>query len=456
MDKQSKLSWKQLLGLGTLLFGLFFGAGNVIFPVKMGQDAGARFFPASIGFILTAVGLPILGIISSALSKEKSIVGFVMPCGKKFAYFYSILLYLTIGPFFAIPRTATVAFEVGIRTYTGAHSGIYLFIYSLVFFILVWIFSMKANRIMDVVGRFMTPLFIILCGILVIAVFISPASRPSENIPITPYDTQALSQGMLDGYNTMDALASLVFAGVIMTSLNRMGVTEDREVAVSTLKASLFTILFFVLLYGSFVYLGASSRPLTPEGQNGGVIMAYVSRHYFGFAGQILLALIIGVACLKTAIGLIVSLSQAFHELFPAVSYKSFQIAFILVAFLIANFGLDQIIQWSVPVLMFLYPLAIVLIFLRFLKTAFPAKITNLHFQLTCLMAGMVGIFDFLKALPDFARTWSPIAKLIQWADGTIPFYKSGLGFFIPAVLGFTLAAIITGLRKARSKRRPN
>jgi LIVCS family branched-chain amino acid:cation transporter len=452
MDKQSKLSWKQLLGLGTLLFGLFFGAGNVIFPVKMGQNSGANALPAAIGFILTAVGIPILGIISSASSKEKSISGFVMPCGKKFAYFYSILLYLTIGPFFAIPRTATVAFEVGIRTYTGENSSIFLFIYSLVFFILVLIFSTKANRIMDVVGRFMTPLFIMLSAILVIAVFISPASALSDNIPIKPYDTQALSQGMLDGYNTMDALASLVFAGVIMTSLNRMGVTKDRDVAVLTLKASLFTILFFVLLYGSFVYLGATSRPLTPEGQNGGVIMAYVSRHYFGFTGQILLTLIIGVACLKTAIGLIVSLSQAFNELFPSLSYKTFQISFILIAFLIANFGLDQIIQWSVPVLMFLYPLAIVLIFLRFLKAAFPAKITSLHFQLTCLMAGLVGIFDFLKALPEFVKNSSAITLLLNWADGTIPFFKSGLGFFIPSIFGFALASIIVSVKNWHSK----
>ena len=112
------LNFKQTLLVGSLLFGLFFGAGNLIFPLKMGQDAGYNIGPVTLGFLLSGVGLPILGVVAAAMSDSQSLFDIAVPAGKKFAYFFTILLYLTIGPGFAIPRTSTVSYEVSFASFS--------------------------------------------------------------------------------------------------------------------------------------------------------------------------------------------------------------------------------------------------------------------------------------------------------------------------------------------------
>ncbi len=440
MESRKKLRFSETITIGLLLFGLFFGAGNVIFPVKMGQMSGSEFIMASIGFIITAAGIPVLGIISSALSKKDGLKEYAMPLGNFFAMFFTLALYLTIGPFFAIPRTATVAFEVGLGPYVGENVRLPLFIYSLIFFFLVWFFARKPNRIMDVVGKVMTPLFILLIGILIVSVFVSPAAKPMDFEPDGVYATQPLFQGILDGYNTMDALAALAFAIVINSNIKKLGIKEPKHMAIETIKASIITVLLFAIIYGGLVYLGAASRTITGMDDNGGVILARVSEHHFGRVGQILLAITISVACLKTAIGLVVSIGDTFASLFPKTTYKFWMYVFIIVSFSIANFGLNAIIQWSIPVLMFLFPIAVVLIGLWILRSMIP--FSDAVFKTTIFFTAIIAIFDFIKSLPHGISEAPFASGLLSFADRFIPWYGLGIGWILPSLIGLIIGLL--------------
>ncbi len=442
METRTHLERRETLVVGLLLFGLFFGAGNIIFPVKLGQAAAANYGISSIGFIVTAVGVPILGIISSALSQRQGLRSYALPLGKFSATAFTLALYLTIGPFFAIPRTATVAFEVGVASYLEQDTGTVLLLYSFVFFLLVWFFSRKPSKLIDVVGKVMTPLFLVLIALFLLAVLFFPVNQPSAYAPTGAYADQAFTQGMLGGYNTMDALAALAFAIVINDNIKNLGVKKPKRIAVETMRSSLITIILFSLIYGGLVYLGAASRDLSQLDQNGGLILALVCRHYFGDVGQVLLALTIGVACLKTSIGLVVSISETFVQLFPKTSYKFWMYTFVLVSFGIANFGLNSIIQWSVPILMLLYPIAMALIFLWILRSFW--NFSDLIFKTTIFFVFLAAIFDLLTNLPLGLNKLPFAVSLIDFAKTYLPLYDYGLGWVCPSLLGFVLGLVLS------------
>lgn len=432
--------------IGLLLFGLFFGAGNIIFPVKMGQDAAKNFIASSFGFIITAAGIPILGVISFALSKKNKLTEYAGVAGPFFKMFFPLALYLTIGPFFAIPRTATVAFEVGISPFVGDNSRLPLFIYSLIFFVLVWIFSSKPNNIMNIVGKVLTPLFLILISVLLIAVFINPAYPFDLNAPKEVYLKKPIFQGILDGYNTMDGLASLAFAIVIIESVKQMNVKSHKLIAKETAKSGMVTIFLLAVIYAALVYLGACTGKLATPEDNGGLMLSYVSHHYFGSTGQILLASIIGVACLKTAIGLVVAIGTAFASIFEKTEYKLWKNIFILVSFVIANFGLNTIISWSIPVLVFLYPLAITLMILWILYSVL--NFNQKTFKLTILLTSIPAFFDFIKTLPLSENADAFKTSADSFAKICFPMYDLGLGWMIPAILGIIIGIFVFGKEK--------
>ena len=447
-----KLDFKSNLLIGSLLFGLFFGAGNLIFPVQMGQLAGANTLPATIGFLLTGVGLPVLGVIASALSRSESLFEMAKPVNKSYSIFFTCALYLTIGPLFAIPRTATVAFEVGLADFIG-HDFLQvgLLIFSLIFFIMTLYFSLRPGRILDWVGRYLTPAFLILLSILIIATFINPMGEIGQFEPQGNYATRPLFTGILDGYHTMDALASLAFAIVIISTIEKLGVHDPKRKAIETLKAGVICLIGMGVIYASLAYMGVTSLASVGSGANGGIILSMVGSHYFGFVGQILLAAIVFVACLKTAIGLITSCAQMFSEMFPrSISYNKYAIAFTLVSFIIANFGLNAIIQLSVPVLMFLYPLAITLIILSLL-----APIINKQkdiYRWTTSLTVIAAIFDFINALPDTVKENVIITKMINFAKIVFPGFDYGFGWIVPAMIGFIIGLIIWKIREKRVK----
>lgn len=449
---KKKLNFNQTLLVGSLLFGLYFGAGNLIFPIELGQNSGYNLYKVVLGFIISGVGLPLLGVVASAISKNDSLFEMGKTVGNKFAYFFTTALYLTIGPFFAIPRTSTVAFEVGIASNISEEkTRLFLFIFSLIFFLIVLAFALKPGKIMDNIGKILTPTFLVLLSILVLFSIFKPMGALGQNEPIKIYQNNPLFKGILDGYNTMDALASLAFAIIIISSIRNLGVTDSNQVAKETLKSGLICLIAMSTVYVSLAFMSSSSVNIMDLGNNGGRILSHISFYYLGNFGKILLAAIVIIACLKTAIGLIIACSQIFMEMYPnSLSYKTYAIIFTFISFLIANLGLQKIISLSIPVLMYLYPLAIVLIFL---SLSYPIIGKNRRiFTLTILFTGIFSIFDFLKALPKNISNTNSISKIVGFAKDYLPAFKLGFGWFVPAVVGFILALIIIFIKKEKVK----
>jgi LIVCS family branched-chain amino acid:cation transporter len=443
---KEKLGFHQNLLIGSLLFGLFFGAGNLIFPVQMGQQAGSNAFMATIGFLITGVGLPMLGIIASALSRSESLFDMAKPISSKYSKIFTCLLYLTIGPLFAIPRTATVAFEVGIHPFIDdEYLKLGLFIFSLIFFIITIYFSLKPGQILDWVGKYLTPIFLVLLSILLVATFVSPMGQASQYPAQGNYATQPLFTGLLDGYNTMDALASVAFAIIIISNIQKLGIKEPRLIAIETCKSGFVSVVGMTVIYASLAYMGATSLGSVSSAENGGIILSLVSNHYLGFVGKVLLAAIVGVACVKTAIGLITACSEMFSEMFPkSISYKKYAIVFTVFSFVIANFGLSNLIQLSIPVLMFLYPLVITLILLSLLAPIIKKQ--GMIYKWTTGLTIIAALFDFCKALPQAFQENALISELINFAHLYLPGFDYGFGWIIPALVGFIIGVIFNGI----------
>ena len=440
---KEKLDVRSNLLIGSLLFGLFFGAGNLIFPVHLGQLAGANTLSAMIGFLLTGVGLPIIGVVASALSRSESLYEMAKPVSKTYGILFTCALYLTIGPLFAIPRTATVAFEVGLTAFvTEANLPLALFVFSLLFFAATLFYALRPGRILDWVGRYLTPAFVGLLSILIIATVVRPMGNPVNYPALGNYSMQPLFTGIIDGYNTMDALASLAFAIIIISNIEKLGVTDPKRKAIETLKSGIVCLVGMGVIYSALAYMGATSLGSVESGANGGIILASVSKHYFGLFGQVLLAAIVLVACLKTAIGLITACGQMFSEMFPnSLSYNQYAIAFTFVSFAIANFGLETIIQLSLPVLMFLYPLAIVLIILSLLNPVIKKQKTV--YQWTIGLTVFAALFDFINALPESIKEKGVLSEIIQVATYYLPGFENGFGWILPSIFGFIVGVIM-------------
>lgn len=449
-----KLSFNQTLLVGSLLFGLYFGAGNLIFPIELGQNSGTNLYKVVLGFIISGVGLPILGVVASAISKNDSLFEMGKTVSDKFAYFFTTALYLTIGPFFAIPRTSTVAFEVGIAPNISEDKiKLFLFIFSLIFFLAVLAFALKPGKVMDNIGKILTPTFLILLSVLVIFAIIKPMGALAKNQPAKIYQKNPLFTGILDGYNTMDALASLAFAIIIISSIRKLGVKDSNQIAKETLKSGVICLIAMSTVYISLSFMSSSSVNIMKLGNNGGRILSNISFYYLGNFGKILLAAIVIVACLKTAIGLIIACSEIFIQMYPnTLSYKAYAVVFTLISFLIANLGLQKIISLSIPVLMYLYPLAIVLIFL---SLAYPIIGKNKRiFSLTILFTAIFSIFDLLKALPKNISSTDSISRIVDFSKNYLPAFDIGFGWLLPAIFGIILGLLISIIKKEKINER--
>ena len=390
---KQRLTARQSIILASTLFGMFFGAGNLVFPVSMGQQAGANFFPAALGFCLTGVGIPLLGIAAMGISRSEGLFDMCLRVGKPYAYFFTLLLYLSIGPLFAIPRTATVSFSVGVTPMIG-QAPLALCVVSALFFAVVLFFSLRPSGIMTWIGKLLNPLFLLFLAVLAVTALTKPMGPVSSAVPTGKYVNASFFQGFLEGYNTLDAVASLVFGIILVNSVRSFGIEDPKAISANTLLSGLLSTALMAAIYFALTVMGAQSQSAISVSADGGAALYAIGTHYFGQLGGLLLGVIVTLACLKTAIGLITSCSTAFVEIFPGrLSYRAYAIAFCLFSFGIANFGLSRIIALSLPVLMFLYPLTITLILLCLFGHLFDYD----KRVFTCVTA-----FTFVPAAFDF------------------------------------------------------
>ena len=446
---KQRLTFKQRLLVAGTLFGMFFGAGNLIFPVHLGQLAGSNVIPAMVGFIITAVGIPILGVAAIGMTHSDGLQALANKVGKGYSYFFTCLLYLTIGPFFAIPRCATTSFTTGIAPMLGGFSeAAALLIFSAIFFALVLFFSLRPSGITVWIGKIINPLFLAFLAILVISALLNPSTTVAAVEPAEGYKTGALFSGFVEGYGTMDAIAGLAFGIVVIDIIRSMGVKDDTAVAKDVLSSGILTGALMALIYILTILMGTQSRGLFETSANGGIALAQISGHYLGSFGSIVLALTITFACLKTSIGLVTSCSEAFVQMFPkALPYKVWAVIFTLFSFVVSNFGLSKILDYSLPVLMFLYPPTITLILLALFGKFFGHH-KAVYISVTAFTC-VAALFDLLKTLPAAMQEGLNLAPVIALAGKCLPFFSLNLGWVIPAFIGLILGL---GIRKFRSK----
>ncbi len=441
---KKNLSFRETISVTSMLFGMFFGAGNLIFPALMGQLAGRNVWIAIIGFCVTAVGMPLLGVAALGISQSDGLQSLSGKVGRGYSYFFTCALYLSIGPFFAIPRCATVPFTIGIEPLLseGASSSTALLIFTLVFFALVLVFSLFPNGIMTWIGRILNPIFLVLLGVLVVRALIDPMGSIRSIDPSGNYVTGSFFTGFIEGYGTMDALAALAFGIVVVDVIKRLGVSEPNAIARNTAGAGIFSCLLMGLIYLAVTVVGTQSRALYEVCDNGGEVLAIIAKHYFGTAGDIVMAAIVTFACLKTAIGLITSCSEAFEKMFKkGPSYRVWAVIFCIVSLLIANQGLTAIISYSLPVLYLLYPLAITLILLALFGNLFNHSRT-IYAWVTGLTL-IAAIIDFFNALPANVTAALHMDGVVSTVRSVLPFSDIGLGWVCPALLGLIIGLII-------------
>lgn len=442
-----KLSWKDYLYIGSMLFGLFFGAGNLIFPVHMGQEAGSAVFLANLGFLVTGIGLPFLGVIAIGISKSNGVFDLAKRVNHRYAVIFTVLLYLTIGPFFALPRLATTSFEIGIAPFINLENQqIMLAIFSALFFLIAWAFSRKPSKILDYVGKFLNPLFLFLLGILLLLAFIKPLGDVSSTTVSTAYEANPFFKGFTEGYNTLDVLASLAFGIIIVSTIRRMGVEKPNEIAKDTIKSGAISIILMGIIYTLLSYMGTLSTGGFAISENGGIALAQIANYYLGELGSLLLALIVILACLKTAIGLISACGETFTELFPKKSYPFYIAVVSILPCLFANIGLTNIIQFSIPVLMFIYPLAMTLVLLVIISPLFKHR--GEVYRFTTYVTLFAALLDALNNSPAFIKDQRLVSTILTFAEKYLPLFSIGMGWVVPATVAFVISFVWVILKK--------
>lgn len=403
-----------------MLFAFFLGAGNIIFPPLAGQLAGEAVFSTMLGFLSTAVGLPLLGIIAIAL------VGggwdkLTQDLPKTAATVVAVLFFIIIGPAFAAPRTGLVAYEMGLKPFISEPSQFHLTVFSIIFFAVAMLFAWSQGKLLDVIGKILTPVLFLGLLILSVMVFINPQG---EIIAAQAnYASQPFSTGFLDGHNTMDTFASLMFGTLIIEALRSKSITDKRSVTRYVIYAAFIAAGGLALVYISLFYLGATSNGIAAGLDNGGAILSVYVQALFGTEGQFVLTTIVLLACLTTSIGLISACADYFSSLTP-ISYKAWVIVVGAVCALVANVGLAQLIELSVPVLFALYPVAIAIVLLTLVRSRLPNR--PLAYRVVVCLSLVFALIDAAKAM-----------NIDVSAFHFLPLFDYGMAWMLP-----TLAAI--------------
>ena len=269
-----KLTAKEYTYVASMLFGLFFGAGNLIFPVHLGQMAGSNVWQAILGLLITGVGLPLLGVAALGISRSNGLFDLSSKVNRPYAMFFTCALYLTIGPFFAIPRCATTSFTVGLEQVLPQNGSntLYLLLFSAAFFAAALFFALRPGKILTWVGKILNPCFLVFVALL------SPSAAIADVEPLGDYASQPFFAGFLEGYNTMDALASLAFGIIVVQVIRDLGVDDPTAVAGSTVRAGIFSSLLMAFIYIAVTIAGTQSRGVLEASENGGTALAQIAQ----------------------------------------------------------------------------------------------------------------------------------------------------------------------------------
>ncbi len=423
---------KDIFIVGFALFAMFFGAGNLIFPPALGQSAGIQVIPVIFGFLLTGVGLPLLGII--AVSKFGGDLQLLASKAHKgFGKVLAIGVILTLGPLVAIPRTSATTYEMAIMPFFPEFSPL---LFSAIYFSVVLVFVLKPSSLIDNIGKILTPILLLtMLTIIFKGVFEPQGAMANTGMGVT------FGNGFSEGYQTMDAMGATILGGIIVGAIRAKGYHKKKDIAHITERAGLVAAVGLAVIYGGLAYLGATAGELSMELTRSQLVIS-ITRNLLGALGQGLLGIAVGMACLTTAIGLTATAGEYFNKVSKGrLSYRMVSISTAMVSMGISNLGVDRIIAFAEPILLILYPLIIVLVALAFLdpylshtKVYTGAVFTTLGISVMEVLAG----FNIL--LP-----------LVSKSVASLPLASQGFGWVIPAMIVgglFHLAYLGKGWKK--------
>lgn len=428
MNKQRK----DILVVGFALFAMFFGAGNLIFPPLLGVQAGDAFPIVSIGFLLAGVGLPLLGVIATAKAggRIEHLAGKVSP---GFAALLGTVIILCIGPLFAIPRTAATTFEVGVLPMFPTSPA---WLTSLIFFAVTLYFVINPSKVIDHVGKYLTPLLLAVLAIMIVRALTNPLGAP-----VAQESAQWFSRGFTEGYQTMDALASVIFTTIVVASVTALGYKEGKPMLNVTAKSAILAAVLLLIVYGGLTYIGATGSGIYEPTVDRTFLIIDLVQRLLGSAGSIVLGLAISLACLSTSIGLVSSTGDFFSNLTKGkLSYRLVCIITVFVSFWLSILGVEAIINFAGPVLAIVYPPVIVLIVLNLLG---PSMQKTWIYRAAVIGALVVSAIEILTG------TFSlPIAGIVE----KLPLHDQGFGWITGTILFLIIGAVIqmaTGKKEA-------
>ena len=415
---------KDVLLTGFALFAMLFGAGNLIFPPMLGYETNSSWIPTMLAFTITGVGFPFLGILSVSIVGN-GIKDFANRVSPTFSKIFAIISILAIGPMLAIPRTGATAYEITFL-HNGMNNTIYKYIYLICYFGIVILFSLKANKVIERVGKILTPILLLLLFLIIVkGIFFSGLSIKPDIYP------HAFKRGFLEGYQTMDTIASIAYAGIILKAIkNGRDLTQKQEFSF-LIKSGLVAILSLALIYGGFALVGAKMHSVLVTNDKIELLVKTTS-YLLGGYGNLILAICVAGACLTTAIGLVATVGEFFSSI-TSFKYENIVIFTVIISFLLSILGVESIIRISVPILIFIYPVMISLIILNL----FGKYIKNDYvYKGVVLFTGIIGLIESLASIGITNTYTNSVLEIL-------PFSDYGLTWLFPGLIGYILFSLI-------------
>ncbi|OWR15256.1 branched-chain amino acid transport system II carrier protein [Chryseobacterium sp. VAUSW3] len=423
--------------LGFALFAMFFGAGNLILPPFIGLKSGSEWFAAVAGFFTTGIIAPFLGVLTVVLFG----ISFT-DLGRKVNPFIvtvlAFLIMLCIGPIVAIPRTAAATYEIGIKPLLPGFNNV---VFSVVFFAVVIFLSVSQSKIVDIIGNFLTPFLILSLGILVVMGIMNPPDVSK----ITGISTQeSFVFAFHEGYQTLDVLASVIFAGIIISAAIDKGYTNSNDRFKITIAAGLISMVALLFIYGGLIYLGAHSGYPMSENISRTDLLLHISNEVLGKNGTVVISFAVALACLTTAIALSSAMGSFLEKFtFRKINYKVGVVITCLVSAYFSVKSVEEIIDYAVVILGFVYPITFSLILtllffgkIIFSKTPFVAAVV------TAALVASLSVFQYFNIFSE------PVEQI----NSRLPLSQHQLGWLIPSFLVFFIAAAINSGRKKHFK----
>ncbi|WP_394011258.1 branched-chain amino acid transport system II carrier protein [Anaerococcus cruorum] len=429
-----KLSRSQFLQVSIMLFGLFFGAGNLIFPPLLGNQAGSATYISLLAFSVTAVLFPVVGAI--VVGKTNGLTNLANRVGPVFSVVFTTAIYLSIGPGLGIPRAGSVPFEMAIAPYVPEtfSLGLARFLYTLVFFAIAMAICLKPNKLVKRIGKYLTPTLLVL--ILIMFIKVVTMSR-NVSLPTGDYATGPVTKGFLAGYDTMDAVAALNFGFVIAQAIRRFGVTDEKEVTKYEVKAGALAGVVLFVVYAMLATIGMIGSQKFPGLENGAQVLTESIKLVLGNFGLVLLAVIFTLACLTTCVGLITSGGEYFEELFNhRLSYRNWVFIWTLFSFLMANFGLNRLLAFSVPLLQIIYPVALVLIVMGISHDY--VDYSKASYVAAAFVSVVLPLHEVLN------KTFNLRLGVLTDALVSLPLYVEGLSWLLPTLVVLVLVTLVS------------